>query len=160
LKAKVSDIHCDKKPVVTFNEVVTPAKDIPFSGKSNHYVRTDYYSGTSYFPLPNTGKLKSLTVTLDFDVTYYLYGNMYYDVVIYPIGGVRKWHRYNGKNIHYAFTGLNISVTQNQNSSVYIHGINWAQAPDFNITYTGVIEIPEQRHKEPHTTWQSSCPTL
>ena len=132
---------------------------MPFNGVSHSFRRNDVYSGTSYFPFPNSGKLKSLTVSLTFDVTRYLYGNKYYDVVMSPVGGKRQWHRNNGKYIHYVFSELNTPVKKGQNASIYIHGINWAQAPDFNINYSGVIEIPAYEKQEGYVEWgNTNCP--
>ena len=153
MKAKVSDVQCDKVPVVTVQEVVIPAKDVPFSGSGHTDYRSEPYHAGASFTFPYTGTLKSFSITAN--------GNWFghFWIQIQPVHGMIDTRLYQ-QSISYSFSGLAIPVTAGQKGSIYADGREYASVPDVTTQYSGVIEIPEQRHKEAHTTWQSSCPSV
>ncbi len=155
-------IACYRLPKVEVIDVITPAKDIPFSGSSNEFIRGNSWNGELYFTFPYTGILKSFHIVFNgaFD-NFLFFGNKHYRIHISPVSGaVFEWYRNNRFPIQFNLLSLSVPVVTGRTGHINVYGINWAVLPDFSVTYSGVIEIPATSHKEYGVTWQDTCTNL
>jgi conjugal transfer mating pair stabilization protein TraN len=154
------NIACYRLPKVEVMDVIIPAKDIPFSGSSNEFIRGNRWNGELYFNFPYDGILKSFSITFHGDFTITLWGSRHYWIYIAPAYSGRIDHYLKQMPFSFSFSPLSVEVIKGRTGHIVINGREYAILPDFYATYNGVIEVPATSHKEYGVRWQDTCTNL